>query len=153
MKLKSLYEYYREYFDLPKSKNRYYGRAVGDMAKITREMMKTKSTIPAHSYLSGKYCNSITKELIKKLLWISINCYGNPLTEINYFYTLIDIDKKLINNRHRGIQIPLECGIDYNNNRIIILVYGSNYNIEVEVSVLKGLIKEFSLSNKIPIVI
>lgn len=153
MKLKSLYEFYREYFDLPRSKNRYYGRAVGEMSKITSEVMKSKSTLPVYSYLQGKYNNSITKEMIKKLLWLSINCYADPLREIGYLYTLIDIDKSLINSRHRGIQIPFECGIDYDNNKIIILVYGSNYNIVTETSVLKGLINEFSLSNKIPITI
>jgi hypothetical protein len=153
MKLKSLYEYYREYFDFPKSSNRYYGRAVGEMSRLTREVMKTKSTETLHSYLQGKYCNSITKNMIKKLLWLSINCYADPLKEIDYFYTLIDIDKNLINSRHRGIQIPFECGIDYRNKKIIILVYGSNYNMAMEISVLKGLINEFNLSNKIPIVI
>jgi hypothetical protein len=151
MKLKSLYEYYREYFDFPKSKNRYYGRAVGEMVKLTREVMKKRSTMPVHDYLQGKYCNSITKEMIKKLLWLSINCYAEPFKEVVYFNTFIDIDKSLINSRHRGIQIPFECGIDYSNNRIIILVYASNYNIAMEVSVLKGLINEFYLTNKIPI--
>jgi hypothetical protein len=153
MKLKSLYEYYRAYFDLPRSKNRYYGRAVGEMAKLTREVMKTKSTMPVYDYLQGKYINSITKDMIKKLLWLSINSYADPLKEIHYFYTLIDIDKSLINSRHRGIQIPFECGIDYSSNKIIILVYSSNYNIAMEISVLKGLINEFSLSNKIPMTI
>jgi hypothetical protein len=151
MKLKSLYEYYREFFDFPKSKNRYYGRAVGEMAKLTREVMKTKSTMPVHDYLQGRYSNAITKEMIKKLLWLSINCYAEPLKEISYFHTFIDIDKSLISSRHRGIQIPFECGIDYSNNKIIILVYASNYNIAMEVGVLKGLLNEFCLTNKIPI--
>lgn len=151
MKLKSLYEYYREYFDYPRSTNRYYGRAVGEMAKIAREIMITKSISSIYKYLQGKYSNTITREMIKKLMWLSVNSYENPLKDIDYYYTLIDIDKSLIKSRHRGIQIPFECGIDYTKSNIIIPVYGSNYNISLESSVLKGLLKEFKLSNEFPL--
>lgn len=151
MKLKSLYEYYREYFDYPKSNKKYYGRAVGEMSKIARNVMNTKSVAPLHSYLQGKYTNTITKEMIKKLFWLSVNSYDEPLKEIEYFYTLINIEKQYINSKHRGIQIPFECGIDYKKNELLMLIYSSSYNMELENSVLKGLINEFSLSNKIPI--
>lgn len=151
MKLKSLYEYYRAYFDYPRKNNRYYGRAVGEMSRISREVLKTRSTKPLYTYLQGRYCNSITKEMIKKLFWISINTYEEPLKEIFYFNTLVDINRNLITSRHRGIQIPIEFGIDYFNNEIIFLVYSSNYNISLEGSVLKGLFKEFNLLDRIPV--
>lgn len=150
MKLRSLYQFYKKFFNLNLKSNRFYGRAVSETNLLVREMMEKHSIIPILQYYRRDYVNPITVKLVNKLIEIAEQNYCNPFEEIDYFETWIMIDKGLLSSKRRGLQIPVTGGIDRKNKRLILLVFKSCFNLLEENKVLAGLIREFPITNKFP---
>jgi hypothetical protein len=89
--------------------------------------------------------------MLEKFAVLACTNYKNPFSDVSYFKTYVKIDRSDLTSNHRGIEIPIECGIDSKENKLIILVFSSRYNITEEVKALKGLFKEFKTDNLIPI--
>lgn len=151
MNLKSLYEFQRAYFNYPTSGNVSYARAISDTMKVTRQVMLQKSISPIQKYLHFTYSRKVTKDMLLKLVTIAMRCYQDPFNEIQYFKILVSIDNSFINTHHRGINVPLEGGLDVKNNKLIILTFSKPDNMKNEIRVIKGLLREFPATVNLPI--
>ena len=151
MKLRSLYEFYRKYFNYPSTKNRLYGRAVSQTNMLVKECLQNKSIIPILQYHRGEYVNPITVKLINRLVELAEENYASFFNQIEYFETWVSIDKQYLNTRRRGIEIPIIGGIDRGSKTFIMLSYGSSLNLLEENRVLRGLLREFSVTKKWPV--
>lgn len=150
MTLESLYRFFKVYFNYNTTGNVRFARAVADSMKVTGETMRLKNMSAIQNYLHGNYSNPIAKEMLHKLIYLSMKNYKDPFREIQYFETIINIDMSLLSTKRRGIKIPILGGYDYNNNKVIILTFGPANNMKKEIEVMKGLLKEFPSSGTYP---
>jgi hypothetical protein len=148
MKLKSTYSFLKAYFNYTTSGNRIYGRAVSEAMKVIRETMNEKTLSTIQTYLHKQFSLKLTKEMLLRLVSLAMTQYEDPFKEIQYFKITAHIDRSLMTTKHRGIEIPIEGGWDKKNNKLIILTFSEPKNIREEVSVIKGLIKEFVAPGK-----
>lgn len=151
MKLRSLYQFLKKFFNYPSGGSRMYGRAVSEVNNIFREVLEKKSILPVLAYYRGEHTNPITLKLINKLIEIAEKNLKDPLHELEYFETIIKIDKEYLSTKRRGIHIPVEGGIDRRNRKLILLVYSSSFNLLEESKVLAGLFKAFPVTQRFPV--
>lgn len=150
MKLKSLYTYFKAYFNYNTSGNPIYGRAVSEAMKVIRDATKNKTLSPIQTYLHKQYSLKITKDMLQRLVSLAMLHYQYPFNEIQHVELLAIIDRNLITTNHRGMEIPIEGGWDNKNNKFIFITFSKSSNMQEEVRVIKGLIKEFVDANSSP---
>lgn len=147
----SLYQFYRAYFNYKKGSNKYYARAVAETNEIFKEVLEQKSIMPLINYQGKEFKNPITPKLVENLVKIAEEEYKGFAKELEFFESVILIDKKHLSTRRRGIFVNVNAGIDRQKERMIFLVYGSSFNIQEEASVLRALLKNFPLTKKSPV--
>lgn len=143
MKLKSLYTFYKAYFNYATTGNISYARAISETMQVIREVSQKKTLGPIQLYLHKQFSLTLTKEMLQRLVTLSMSEYQDPFNEIQYLNITAIIDKSLITTKHKGISVPIEGGWDNKNNKLIIFTFSQPNNMKEEVRVIKGLIKEF----------
>jgi hypothetical protein len=150
MKLKSLYTFYKAYFNYATTGNINYAIAISDTMKVVRDILAQKSLNPMQMYLHKPYSREIAKGMLKRLVPLAMSLYRDPFKEIQYLNISACLDKSFIITNHKCIDIPLECGWDKKNSKLIFLTFGPPSNMREEVRVIKGLIKEFVMAGTVP---
>jgi len=143
MTLKSMYTFFKAYFNYITSGNRIYGRAISEAMAVIRDALGQKTLNPIQIYLHKQYSLTLTKEMLQRLVSLAMSQYQDPFNEIQYFKITATIGKSLITTNHKGINIPIEGGWDNKNSKLIIITFGPPNNMTEEIRAIKGLIKEF----------
>jgi hypothetical protein len=150
MKLKSLYTFFKAYFNYNTSGKIIYGRAVSETMMVIKDASQNRTIRPIQMYLHKQYSLSIAKDMLQRLVSIAMSQYQDPFNEIQYIEIAATIDRSLITTNHRGIEIPIVGGWDSKNNKFIIITFSKPTNITEEVRIIKGLIKYFSIVGIFP---
>ncbi|AQS05899.1 hypothetical protein [Clostridium beijerinckii] len=150
MTLKSLYTFFKAYFNYVTSGNRAYARAISEAMAVIRETLTKKTLNPIQIYLHKQFSFKLAKDMLQKAVSLAMSQYQDPFNEIQYFKITVTIDKSFITTNHKGINIPIEGGWDNKNNKLIIITFSQPSNMVDEVRVIKGLIKEFTIVGTLP---
>ncbi|WP_186429652.1 hypothetical protein [Clostridium sp. BSD9I1] len=156
-----LYEFFKAYNnDLVKGKNIYYARGISEANGIIKESFMRGSREPVDEYIyntstqidiRGSSWRSIPLNFLQNFLQIYSTNYNSGFSDLNYLETRISIERSMLNTTRRvnGLQVLIECLIDVNDNKLIILAFGKNYNLDLEASIIKGLLTEFNTEDNI----
>ncbi|MCY6483896.1 hypothetical protein OW763_05985 [Clostridium aestuarii] len=148
----SLYKFLKAYNnDLKTSNNKYYGRAIGETYNVISKTFSKESIEPIDDYIRTVDTSGFRKisfDFLQTLKTIASSKYYDPLNQIQYLKTRINIGKELLNGRKK-LDVVLQCGIDISKNNLMILAFSSNYNLDLEASMLKGLLIEFPTEDKL----
>lgn len=160
---KSLYQFFKAYTNnATKSKNQYYARSISDTKNAIKKSLTEKTEVPIDKYIDevneilemrGSSWRTIALKFLENFNRVFLVKYPDQLYKLDYFETKIRIEKTLLNTHRRvtGLDILLECLIDAKDNNLIMLAFGPNYNLELEASILKGLLTEFHIDNRLPV--
>lgn len=151
MTLKSLYIFFKAYFNYVTSGNRAYARAISEAMVVIRDTLGQKNLNPVQIYLHKPFSFKLAKDMLQRVVSIAMSQYQDPFNEIQYFKITVTIDKSFITTNHKGINIPIEGGWDNKNNKLIIITFSQPSNMREEVRVIKGLIKEFMIVGALPV--
>jgi len=151
MTLKSLYTFFKAYFNYFTSGNRAYARAISEAMAVIRDTLAKKTLNPIQIYLHKQFSFKLAKDMLQKAVSLAMSQYQDPFNEIQYFKITVTIDKSFITTNHKGINIPIEGGWDNKNNKLIIITFSQPSNMIEEVRVIKGLIKEFTIVGTLPV--
>lgn len=150
MTLKSLYTFFKAYFNYVTSGNRAYARAISEAMAVIRDTLAQKTLNPIQIYLHKQFSFKLAKDMLQKAVSLAMSQYQDPFNEIQYLKITVTIDKSFITTNHKGINIPIEGGWDNKNNKLIIITFSQPSNMIEEVRVIKGLIKEFTIVGTLP---
>ena len=151
MTLKSLYTFFKAYFNYVTSGNRAYARAISEAMAVIRDTLDQKNLKPVQIYLHKPFSFKLAKDMLQRVVSLAMSQYQDPFNEIQYFKITVSIDKSFITTNHKGINIPIEGGWDDKNNKLIIITFSQPSNMKDEVRVIKGLIKEFMIVGTLPV--
>lgn len=151
MTLKSIYTFFKAYFNYVTSGNRAYARAISEAMAVIRDTLGQKNLNPIQIYLHKPFSFKLAKDMLQRVVSLAMSQYQDPFNEIRYFKIIVTIDKSFITTNHKGINIPIEGGWDNKNNKLIIITFSQPSNMREEVRVIKGLIKEFMIVGTLPV--